>query len=168
MNASKSVCLVFQNAPVHVSLWRIVNGMQHKVFSFFHFSVVCYQCVYKKITLIMEGTSLSSHKRINTFRSFTVHLCWYNALVCLLWSNALVRLCVYTHRCILFYKMHWFQTCFLFWRSVIYLDNILIAFVFNVSGCLLIKIHGMSSMNKKFSQTNGITSRITKQASGSY
>ena len=47
------------------------------------------------------------------------------------------------------------------------MDNILIASVVNGPGCLLIKMHGMSSMNKKFSQTDGITSRITKQASGS-
>ena len=43
----------------------------------------------------------------------------------------------------------------------------MIAYVFNGPGCLSIKMHGISSMNKKFSQRGGNTSRITKKASGS-
>ena len=56
---------------------------------------------------------------------------------------------------------------FLLRRSIIYLDNILIAYVFNGVGFLLIKMHGMTSMNKNFSRDGGRTSRITKKESGS-
>ena len=51
--------------------------------------------------------------------------------------------------------------------SIIYLDNILIASIFNGMCCLLIKIHGMSSIEKNVIQRGGRTSRITKKESGS-
>ena len=66
-----------------------------------------------------------------------------------------------------FIKQTVFKFVFHFLRYVICLDNILIASVFNGLDCLLIKMHGMSSMNKNFSHHGGSTSKITKKAGGS-
>ena len=133
--------------------------MANNAFLFFFISMLYYWSIYTKHQEWQEHAIFYFHKMENIFQPFMMHMYWYNAPV---------RLCIKMQWCVLFDKARRYHTCFVSWRFVTYLyNNILIAFVFNSSGYLLIKLHGMSSMNKNFSQRDGSTFRITKKTIGS-
>ena len=105
-------------------------------------------------------TFFNFHKMLNIFQLFVVYLCWYNTSVHLHWYNTFMCLCVCTHQCIWFDKMHRYQTCFLFWRSVIYLDHILITYLFDGPSWLLMKEAWYELNEQNISQHDGRTSRL--------